>query len=495
LLQEEEKGQDAGVAFVPNTTEEDETAVALEEMVTNVKGLISTADAHGKACSFQKASAGDDTQAADIQRQVAVEAYKAAFAACRELLERDPLQFHEDWLKKFFNRNFEALMVLSVVENVKDNVDKVRKWLKAQSGFQYNGPKVVDDQTLLDKVLDALYYFEEEREMWRKDPLVRLLIKEPPGHYNFSIISCMGVVTDGKKGHEMETAVARLSEKRGVEFIRADTATVRTPDYNAMKIEEAIRSANTPFGWIGYSQGAANGFTTEGKLLGGTPEQQKLIKNLVTRMILFNAANGSCHGTCGNWKIDRAVRDGELFLKHYQGKVSQEVIDSFIKISASIMQSRESVRIATGFQSLSYDACKPIFQNFQFKADAPTCSMKGVVEELNLPEALHLLSFSLTKQMERERGDPLHDTQVNLTDSVAHPIWVKNENSKVLEKCDIGTTAQRVSHWSPLVKATAHITTPSDIERSVYDTPKDRHLFPWVEVNARFGFIKMKGQP
>jgi hypothetical protein len=41
--------------------------------------------------------------------------------------------------------------------------------------------------------------------------------------------------------------------------------------------------------------------------------------------------------------------------------------------------------------------------------------------------------------------------------------------------------------------ATEFITTERDRERAIYDFPKDRHVFPWVEVNARFGNIDVRG--
>jgi len=34
------------------------------------------------------------------------------------------------------------------------------------------------------------------------------------------------------------------------------------------------------------------------------------------------------------------------------------------------------------------------------------------------------------------------------------------------------------------------VTTPRDVERAVYQGPKDVLVFPWVEVNARFGRIE-----
>ena len=36
------------------------------------------------------------------------------------------------------------------------------------------------------------------------------------------------------------------------------------------------------------------------------------------------------------------------------------------------------------------------------------------------------------------------------------------------------------------------VTTERDRERAVYDSPKDRHVFPWIEGNARFGLIRRR---
>jgi hypothetical protein len=34
------------------------------------------------------------------------------------------------------------------------------------------------------------------------------------------------------------------------------------------------------------------------------------------------------------------------------------------------------------------------------------------------------------------------------------------------------------------------ITTPRDAELAMFECAKDRHISPWADVNARFGFIK-----
>ena len=34
------------------------------------------------------------------------------------------------------------------------------------------------------------------------------------------------------------------------------------------------------------------------------------------------------------------------------------------------------------------------------------------------------------------------------------------------------------------------VETTKDVERAIFECAKDRHLFPWVDVNVRFGIIK-----
>ena len=77
------------------------------------------------------------------------------------------------------------------------------------------------------------------------------MISNAEGKYNFTIISAMGVITDGKNGQELSSALKRLENKRGVKTIRADTGTARSLDFNASKIEEEVEAAarlGRPFG-------------------------------------------------------------------------------------------------------------------------------------------------------------------------------------------------------------------------------------------------------
>jgi hypothetical protein len=55
-------------------------------------------------------------------------AYEDAFEKCSRVRELDKLAFHSDWFRSFYARNYDALMVKSVYDNVIDDVDNVRYW-------------------------------------------------------------------------------------------------------------------------------------------------------------------------------------------------------------------------------------------------------------------------------------------------------------------------------------------------------------------------------
>ena len=213
--------------------------------------------------------------------------------------------FQCDWFKSFFARSYEALVVLSVVRDVQGDVDRTPEWLASRLG----APVPRDEQGLLDAVIGVLYDDAADRAALRADPLVRLLWDPPPGRYDFTVVSCMGVITEGSRGTELEGTFRRLEARRGVRVIRADTGTVRSLDVNAERIEEAVRRVATPWGYVGYSQGCANGLLAETRLLGGTPDQQALGGGLRCRHFLFPAINGSAHGTCGDLKFLRVLID------------------------------------------------------------------------------------------------------------------------------------------------------------------------------------------
>jgi hypothetical protein len=230
----------------------------------------------------------------------------------------------------------------------KDEIENLAK----ESDRIFLEPQKSTEQELVDAILDCLIYDKGEREALRADPLVRLLIPNPDGNYEFTIVTCMGVITDGRNGTEMQNTLERLQKKRGVHFIRADTATARSFEYNAERIIEAIEHARefkVPFGLIGYSQGCANALMAESLLYSGTPEQQELIKtNLACRQLLFSAANGSLHGAATDKKISRLILMFEEFVKYQQGYFSKALQSAFLETITAALDSAQFHKLMGG---------------------------------------------------------------------------------------------------------------------------------------------------
>ena len=505
--------------------------------VASAKQAIAHADRKGKEILDKLISKGSKHT---MECGATIAAYRTAFSACARVRDIDKLAFHAPWFQEFYRRNYDALMIKSIYDNVIDDVDKVRYWMHClRRGARFGAPKRNDDQLIgtneskrlnildailsplkldgsepdgfigldriflepekhgeqkiVEAIIDAIIYEPKDRERLKADPLVRLLIPNPPGHYDFTVVSAMGVITEGKKGKELQNAIERLEKLRGVKTIRADTATVRSLEYNAGKIIEAIEAARefgVPYGLLGYSQGCANALMAETLLNSGTPEQQQEVSDnhgLVSRQLLFSAANASIHGPAMDKKVQRLIIQVEEFFKYQQGYFSRALQSAFLEGLTSGLDSPQFHKVMGGAQSFLSDGCRAFWREAQHLAHVPTCTIRGVLEEHTTPEALEMVANQLTKQS----GSALHDSQVHVYDAVGHPVYHHNRNGQILEKCDVGRGAiQRTHHWSPLNEEVDFIATPRDAQMASFDCAKDRHLFPWVDVNARFGFIK-----
>jgi hypothetical protein len=218
----------------------------------------------------------------------------------------------------------------------------------------FSDPDTATEQQLVEAIIEVTIYHQVDRERLRKDPLVRLLIPNPPGHYDFSIVFAAGVVTEGKQGLELKDAFQRLEERRGVKVIRADTATARSFEYNAGKIVEAIEAAATfkkPYGLIGYSQGCANALLAESMLLSGSPNQRELISPLVCRQLLFSAANGSFHGPAMERKLHRLITMSEDFFKSQAGYFSRALASTVLEGLNDLLDSSHFHKVMGGAQA------------------------------------------------------------------------------------------------------------------------------------------------
>lgn len=193
------------------------------------------------------------------------------------------------------------------------------------------------------------------------------------------------------------------------------------------------------------------------------------------------------HGPGSDRKVQRLIVMVEEFFKYQQGYFSRSLQSAFIATVTSALDSAQFHKLMGGAQSFLYDGCRAFWREAQHLAHVPTCTLRGVLEPHTTPEALEMVTSMLSKQS----GSPLHDSQVHASDAVGHPVFYLNRNGKVLENCDIGQASiQRTHHWSPLNEEVAFIKTPRDDRIASFDCAKDRHVFPWVDVNVRFGFIK-----
>eukprot|EP00957_Ditylum_brightwellii_P024233 1828134-Ditylum_brightwellii.AAC.1 len=123
-------------------------------------------------------------------------------------------------------------ILLNKLNAIEENEPEIELQEESLPTFFAN-PEKHSQQELIDAIIDAVFFNKNEQEQLMKDPLVRLLIPNRPGHYNFTVISAMGVITEGKHGTELEAAIKRLYKERGITTIRADTGTARSFEFNA----------------------------------------------------------------------------------------------------------------------------------------------------------------------------------------------------------------------------------------------------------------------
>lgn len=230
-------------------------------------------------------------------------------------------------------------------------------------------------------------------------------------------------------------------------------------------------------------------------IITGTPDQQRYITSsesgLVCRQLLFSAANGSMHGPAGEAKVHQLITMCEDFFKYQQGFFSRAFISSTLEVLNDILDSAAFQKFLGGAKSFFPDALVAFWREAQHLPHIPTCALRGVHEHHTTPESLEMVCSLLSKQS----GSALHDSQVHVYDAVGHPVYVKNRNGRILKSTDMGGAIQRTHHWSPLSDEVEFVRTARDIQQGSFDCAKDRHIFPWCDVNARFGVIRYVAQP
>ena len=161
-------------------------------------------------------------------------------------------------------------------------------------------------------------------------------------------------------------------------------------------------------------------------------------------------------------------------------------MDLLWRVMKSAFDSAAFLRTLGGTWSLSLERAAAMHRDSQFCPWVPTSTTRGIVTPERIPEALEYLYHTHARLLP---GVPC-DSQVAVDEAIGHATRVKNPWTEVLVRCDMGSRVQATHHWSPLTAEIEMVTTERDRERAVYESPKDRHVFPWIEVNARFGRIR-----
>lgn len=419
------------------------------------------------------------------QRDHAASAYLTAAASCGELLRRSPMLIGAPWLKRFWARHEEALRVLSVVRAYQQKIDRVRDWVSVR----LDPPRALRSESkIVEAVIQTLYRREEDQLQLQRDPLVHLLIDPPEGTYDFTIIGCPGVITQGEAGFELSDVFERLQAQRGIQIIRADTSTLAPLEHNAHRIIDAIRRAKTPWGLLGYSQGCANALLAESLLRSGTPDEQALLNGLIARNFLFSSANGTIHLASGAERFVPAIVLLEFWLKRLQLKFSKAAVHVALQAMQSLMDSYFVVQYLGGSHSLTRERARTLHRDGQFMEQIPTSYISSILTKERVPEALEYGFYSMEKLAD---GEP-HDSQVLLRDAVPYSTLVENAYTETLRLGTIPSLPQATHHWAPLKREVEFVTTPNDRDLAVYESPKDQLVWAWVEVNARFGHISRR---
>jgi hypothetical protein len=96
-------------------------------LVERATSLIAEADSLGQSLLPSLLDDADVTKKTQgYSRAVAL--YNEAFVACAAVIAVDKHAFHNTWFGNFYKRNYDALMIKSMYDNVMDNTDRVRYW-------------------------------------------------------------------------------------------------------------------------------------------------------------------------------------------------------------------------------------------------------------------------------------------------------------------------------------------------------------------------------
>ena len=421
----------------------------------------------------------------DSEIEAATHRWDAVVQNAREFIEKYPAAVETPTLKSLMSRLHEALRVASVLDDLEQDNDEVRAWL-AHRCCHDDIERLSDfgRSERLHAVVQNLYAEDADVAGIPSDPLVWFTPRAPQKPVHLTIVAAMGIITDGAHGSELESVFQRLQRDYGIQRVRTDTGLVKSLEFNAQRITDALKTVSTPFVVVGYSQGCANMMFTESQLYTGTPEQRHLLDNLVSRNFICSAFNGSVHAVCGTEKYRQSLIEGENIIKNLSISISKPMARLGLALLMRTLDTPAINMSMKSFESLSYYGLQSLSRDAQYKSGVVSYEIQGI-SKTHVPDALKFMKNHFQRQF-----DTPNDTQVGADCAHAYPVYNHNESVDLLYREAVPAKPLDIHHWSPLVEEITLVQTERDYQDFDYRGPKSLFLTPWIESLILFGIVR-----
>lgn len=428
----------------------------------------------------------DSLSAQEIES--AQDAWKKAFDTAKVFVSEidDPWQYRI--VKDFWARTLDALRIASVYDDLQNDFDEVRRWFayRYESTYRRRLSAITDlsRAETYDAIIDFIFAFDDDKRALRLDPLVWFMPTVAAGNVKLTLITAMGIITSGSAGHELEAVFERLRKSRNIATLRTNTGTIKPLQYNADQIVRVVAQVDGPFAIVGYSQGCANMMRAEADLYNGTPDQRKLLDNLVSRNFICSAFNGSPHATCGVVKYKNALVEGEAILKSFSASLSRPLYRLIFDLIKRILDTPIINASLTSVESISPEGLFELARDSQFAPHVPSIEASGATNDV--PEGLVIMANHFNKQ-----AFIANDSQIGIDCAHAYPVFNDNDTTKRLKDQAVSPRLLNIHHWSPLVEEVRFIESKKDVQTCIYKCPKSLFITPWIDSLILFGILEI----
>lgn len=469
---------------------------AINRAQTETAALLRRPARIAAAAGDDPSNAEDSASVADIvdslsekDFEFAQNLWNDAFSAARNFIRNADDPCRNPALRAFMARAADALRIASVCDDIRNGYDETRRWfacrLKTVLRRDLPDPCARSRAQMIGDIIEIFYACDEEKRDLRRDPLVWFLPPVPQGRVDLTIVTAMGIITDGSAGHELESVFKRLEQSRGIKTVRTDTGTIRPLQYNAEQIARVIAQIDGPYAVVGYSQGCPNMMKAEADLYNGTPDQRKLLDNLVSRNFICSAFNGSPHASCGVVKYKNALVEGESILKSCASSLSRPLIRLIFSAVKRILDTPLINTSLASVESISHEGLAALARDAQFAPRVPSFEISGMTRDF--PQGLVMMASHFAKQ-----AGVGNDSQVGIDCAHAYPVYNDAPAADRLRRQTISPKRLNIHHWAPLVEEVRFIESKKDIENCAYKGPKSFFIASWIDALILFGFLKIR---